>query len=396
MSTITKSDPEFVPPSALPENIVLLPHRLEYVDALRGLACLGVVLYHNFGAMDTNSAISEIAQHHPSILIAALRLVSSVGWVGVPLFLCLSGFCLFLPVLRKDSLENVRVNSLNFMQQRAKRILPAYYIAAALMTIVELMPSLHIVPAYFIDGHVGGVHSVVMHALLLHNLSAKTIGEINPSFWSMAVEWQLYLVFPLLLWLVRRGGVGLLVIATLALAIAWNVAAVPHFAPRASWQMHFLWTRTPLNYAWFFALGMAAVVLVADHRFLMARKFAIGLSLPAGFASVYGAIHPLPGASGDICWGLTFTGLIIALSCVKHSYFEGLRPLAAFKHLGIFSYSVYLVHYPLLQFLHHCHLGRLVYLVGPPLVVVAGYLFFLCAEKPFLKRRSSHTVNAVV
>lgn len=378
------------------EPLTLLPHRLDYIDALRGLACLGVIMYHNFGAMDTNSAISEIMQQHPSPLIAVLRVASSIGWVGVPLFLCLSGFCLFLPVLRRYPLASVQVNFAGFMQRRAKRILPTYYLAAALLMCLEILPVLHIVPAYLVDTQIGGLRSVLMHAFLIHNFNAATIGEINPSFWSMAIEWQLYLAFPIFLWLVRRGGVGLLMGTTLIVAVVWNLFASTHLSDQKTWQVHFMWLRNPLSYAWFFSLGMTAAVLVADSQLSTARYWVMSAGCFAFPVAAYGATHPLPGAAEDICWGLFFAGLIVALSYMKHSYFEGINPLAALKGLGIFSYSVYLIHYPLLQSLHHCHLGRLVYLVGPPLAIAVGYLFFLSAEKPFLKRARSPAVSPAI
>jgi peptidoglycan/LPS O-acetylase OafA/YrhL len=67
--------------------------------------------------------------------------------------------------------------------------------------------------------------NIISHVLLLHNLSPAWVLSINGSFWSLALEWQWYMVFPLLVWGFRRWGVSPTMIAVLALTLIYRTGA---------------------------------------------------------------------------------------------------------------------------------------------------------------------------
>ena len=361
-------------------------HRLDYVDALRGLACLAVVIFHACGAQEPAAALRAAhaggpPAHH------GLTLVTSFGVFGVPLFLCLSGFCLFLPVLRRHSLGAVRVDFREFLRRRARRILPPYYAAMALFLVLESLPRLGLLPEAALSTTIGGGRSVIAHVLMLHNLSARTFGGINVSFWSLATEWQLYLAFPLLLWLVRRGGLRLLLLTTLAVLLGWGALARLHVGPDPAWQVHGQFYRSALSFSYFFALGMAAAVLVSDPAYARLRRGSLlagALCLPpAVLLSLRGAWPPL----ADLFWGQVFLGLIAWCSFVAPARFAGRGPLNLLVRLGAFSYSVYLVHQPLLFLWTFRFSGGWGILSGIALVIAAGYGFHLVFERPFMPGR---------
>jgi len=140
-----------------------------------------------------------------------------VRWIGRPfgfwghqsvdVFIVLSGFCLMLPVAKSGELK-LRNGFVSYLTKRAWRILPPYYAVLLIcLVMTALLPALrqpgpswrHALPA-FEPG------MIISHLLLIHNWSLDWFQKINPSLWSIAVEWQIYFVFPLLLWIFKRAG----------------------------------------------------------------------------------------------------------------------------------------------------------------------------------------------
>ena len=134
------------------------------------------------------------------------------------MFIVLSGFSLALSPARHGwRLDGVS----RFARRRARRILPAYWAALAFSLAVAWL----VVPP---PGQgAPDAKSVVVNGLLVQNL----VGAPSPnrSFWSIAVEAQLYVVFPLLLLMVRRWG-AIVMVATVTLVVATVGILAPHVA----------------------------------------------------------------------------------------------------------------------------------------------------------------------
>src|SRR5689334_5218993 len=173
--------------------------RLVGLDGLRGLAALFVVINHVF----LRTFPGYPVDHAPFW----------AGWFiygrfAVVVFIVLSGFSLALSPAR----HGWRLDSAaRFAQRRARRILPAYWGALAFSLAVAWL----IVRQ---PGHgMPDAKSVLVNGLLVQNI----VGAHTPNaaFWSMAVEAQLYLLFPLLLLIVRRrSGIVMLAMVTLVVA----------------------------------------------------------------------------------------------------------------------------------------------------------------------------------
>src|SRR3954454_1346417 len=210
--------------------------RLAGLDGLRGLAALFVVVHHVF----LRAFPGYPADHAP---FWAAWLI--YGRFAVVVFIVLSGFSLALsPARRSWRLDGVG----RFALQRARRILPAYWAALAFSLAV----------AWLLTPPPGqgspGANSVLINGLLLQNL----VGAPSPnrSFWSMAVEAQLYLAFPLLLLMVRRFGAFVMVAAVTLL-----VAAVGIVGPHVSRLDTFV-IQSPPDLAALFAVGILAAGIV--------------------------------------------------------------------------------------------------------------------------------------
>src|SRR5437588_5758665 len=174
--------------------------RIAGLDGIRGLAALFVVVNHVFLPTFPGYPVD----HAPFW----------AGWFiygrfAVVVFIVLSGFSLALSPAR----HGWRLDAVSrFAQRRAWRILPAYWGALAFSLAVAWL----IVPQ---PGHgVPDARSVLANGLLVQNI----VGAHSPNaaFWSMAVEAQLYLLFPLLLLLVRRRGATVMVAAVTVIVVA--------------------------------------------------------------------------------------------------------------------------------------------------------------------------------
>ncbi len=370
------------------------PVRLDHLDGLRAVTALYVVLFHvwQFYQMRSLGALP------PGVWRAAY--VLAYGRSAVSIFIVLSGYCLMLPVARSGAL---RGGTREFFRRRARRILPPYY--AALLGITGLQTL-----AAVLRHHAGlpvGRGAFLSHLFLIHNWRPDWEYQIDVPMWSVAVECQIYLFFPfLLLPLWRRFGIGA------AVAAAFAVGLAPHFL------LHRFDESSPW-YLGLFALGMAGATVAhsPQERFLRLRRAPWGLLsglfglafVGAVFWAQGGGLHFDPySVNGEGQWPTdVIVGLATACLLIHGARRDAhpspairllsARPLVA---LGTFSYSLYLIHYPVLQHLRDAavrlRLGPvptfvLLVTLGVGAAVAAAYAFFLAFERPFLVRRRGET-----
>ncbi len=338
---------------------------VQFLDHLRGLAILGVFAYHSLGAayginqLPWGPWFRSLAVP-PSFFVF---LPVAFGWAGVAVFFVVSGFCIHLSHLR-SSAGDWR----GFYVRRFFRIYPPYFLAVLFFGVVFPATRLPI-----LAGH--GRGQMASHLLLFNNLTAEADLGVNPSFWSIAVEAQLYLIYPLLLGLVRRigwrwalGALGTLEVSMrgyAGVAGAWG-----HAVPR--W-----FDGSPFFYWGSWATGAALADAFAGRRPL---PF-VSWSASVFFALAIGTFFVRPLAPFSFGCFAVWTAILIArwLECPQAVSFRG--PAGAhLRALGVCSYSLYLFHQPLLGELTHGTRKLGAFLQRPPLlwlVCLGGYpLFF--------------------
>lgn len=358
--------------------------RIDYVDGMRALAALVVYVNHAYA-----QTWNPLYHQEPSGVFKLAQASMVAGHLSVTVFIVLSGFCLTLPVVANGG--TLRGGVKLFLQRRARRILPPYYAAlllslALILTVIgEPTGSLWDVPIQYRPS------SIVAHFLLLQDLFGT--GMINYVFWSIAVEWHIYFLVPLLVWGFRRYGAAKLVIGALVIGYALRFG----FADTRL-------TRAHPQFIGMFALGMLAAHLVSstEETFVRLRErvpwraiaaagfgVAVALALTWGVTLSEQRFHLL-----DVPVGIMSTALLVALSqrgSLIARTFEA-KPLV---FIGTFSYSLYLIHAPLLQVMWQYALVplgfernaqfSLLMTVGLGLVLAASYGFFLLFEAPFLR-----------
>lgn len=209
------SSPDSPPPAA----------RFPLVEVLRGAAALLVLIYH----------VIEMGSWRKFPLESPWR-IFRIGWIGVDLFLVISGFVITYSAVR-DYRSTVGAHPgarekgtvgfrRRFMTRRLLRIMPLYVLTSLVFLLVT--PGMLGWPIGTLTWH------LLTHALFIHNLDFDTFGSLNGVSWSLALEMQFYVLIALATpWLIRLGAARSWLLLTL-IAIAYRWATTQILPPGAS------------------------------------------------------------------------------------------------------------------------------------------------------------------
>jgi peptidoglycan/LPS O-acetylase OafA/YrhL len=373
--------------------------RMEFVDGLRGLAALYVVFHHVYHQLNWKDDGGGLPH-------SVLRLTKALayGHFAVGVFIVLSGYCLMLPVARSVD-GRLRGGFKEYIQRRARRILPPYYAALALiLLLIAITPALQRPADAHWDAALPALttNAIGSHLLLIYNFWPTVKMSIDPPMWSVATEWQIYFALPWLLLPVWRrfGNMAML-------AVAFLVAWAPIYLRIPVWGA--ITQQADWTFLSSFALGMLGAQIAVSRR---PRETAWREKLPWGAIALLLALGMAASAVvrpgllmknlliGDTLVGIAVMALLIHCTRVAETR-QGAggspaltllqsRPVVA---LGAFSYSLYLIHFPILALIHAplraMHLAPLTRFcillgVAAPLAVLAAYLFHLAFERRFL------------
>lgn len=259
------------------------------------------------------------------------------GFLGVDLFFVLSGF-LMAAIYDPKAPHGART----FFSNRVRRILPAYYVVLLLTVVVA---ALRVLPHEFAEVRGHAIYSV----LLIPNIGYWLDGSYfaNAAFrpglhlWSLGVEFQFYLLVPLIVWLYSRYPRLLM-----AIALASFVACLAILAVRPRFAFYLLPFRL-----WEFFLGFYAFQITQAWRDGATPVWLNRLSVPLGlgmiavmFVAIAENDHPKFGAA--FVTVATAVMLVIGMPARIVSSLFG-RVMVV---VGQYSYSIYLVHYPVIAY----------------------------------------------
>ncbi|MDQ2730491.1 MAG: acyltransferase [Armatimonadota bacterium] len=371
-----------------------LSWRIPAVDGTRALAMLMIFTYHmwEFGGSPSRNVSVAGYQLNPFGIFQRFP-------AGVDLFMVLSGFCLFLPVCKSPAALE-RWDWKSYAIRRVRRIVPPYYAAMVYVTVVPvvLVALFHLLHLQANWQPTPGAWQFFTHLFFIHTLFKHTWDGVNGSFWSLGLEAQFYLVFPLVILGFRRFNIrmiGIMIGLSLLYRVVVGLATVHgDFATQFLPSIFFLgrWMQ--------FALGMAAALVVAKHWKLQDwRSARWGTGLIAVCLGLYViAVSDMPQLFiifpvRDLLLALAFAGFIIAV-CISGTPIRLLVTNRAATGLGFISYSIFLIHQPTAWYISEllkkkAHVGgiadfMLLCTVGLAIIVGVAYLFFSLFERPFL------------
>ncbi|MFT0848673.1 acyltransferase family protein [Actinomycetaceae bacterium L2_0104] len=298
------------------------------VQGLRAIAVVAVLLYH-----------------------AGLPAVSG-GYVGVDIFFVISGFLITSHLLSQLD-RHGRIHFGSFYAKRIRRILPASFAVLAL----SLVGAVLWYPPVLMDEVRRGAVATALYVpnFLFAKDGTNYLAEDTPSlfqhYWSLGIEEQFYLLWPLLLMLgfliARRNRkilfamVSVLVVASFVYAVHMTEASQPDaffLLPSRMWELGMG--------------GLVAFLLKGSHARMPAW---LGDTLSwAGIAGIAAAVFLFDGytpfPSYNAALPVLATAAVIAGGASHGRYGPyGLLSTRPFQFLGLISYSLYLVHWPLLM-----------------------------------------------
>ena len=317
-------------------------HHLVFLDQFRGAAIILVLFCHstlNFTGV-LNEGLYDPVKFLGQMLVGKISWpvffeflffypCRHCGWLAVAAFFVISGFCIHLSYS-----QSAKPDLTAFYVRRFFRIYPPYVLALLLFGF--LFPYSQILFSRWSDWV-----RLLAHVLLVHNLSVN-LGAVSASYWTIAVETQLYLLFPVLLILVRRYSFtkALWIVGIIQFSLQATTAAsfgLYHIPP-------FLISASPFFYWFSWSIGAALCDAYLKGQPLPFQKVPPWLWFIAAMATSGFAAH-------EFCFPFFALATVSLFARILSNNALG-EPRSWFGQFlriaGTYSYSIYLIHHPLL------------------------------------------------
>ncbi len=322
-----------------------LPSRdpsVDHVPALDGLRAIAIL-----AVMGMHFTIVQPPFLQSSVLgDQVIWQLGLAGWVGVDLFFVLSGFLITGILLDTKGGDGY---FRNFYMRRVLRILPLYY--GSLVALFFVIPRI----ASGLVHNVGRLsHGQVWLWTYLANLaigiegSWSAIPPLTGHYWSLAVEEQFYLVWPLVVYLASRRTLLHVAVGVWVAAFALRVALLLMGVNAIS-----VFVLTPTRMDGLAAGATVAILAREVGGLVVVRRAAtrvfwggiVGLGLIVGATGTIGQYDPITQTGGFALLASSFAALLVlVLSGPDHSAFGRLLSHPWTRHIGMRSYALYVFH----------------------------------------------------
>lgn len=359
--------------------------QLPYLDSIRGLAALYVAIGHIW---------QFLVFQPPFANLPKLFTVLNFGHAAVGIFIVLSGYCLMLPIAAQGHVEQEAGWLQAFIRRRALRVYPAYIAAIIFSLTLIATTGVGLDPQRIWTmglNHFSG-ESIGSHLLLMHNLT-RFQWTIDAPLWSVALEWQIYLLFGAVIVPLWKRVHPYLMLSALFVLTAWT-ATIPTLGEKCLWFVGlFLMGNIAACYGTRTAAGVEGLGLPSKLWKLAGLRSAI----PAMIVFIATCMMPKLIVVSDIALGIGVSGILVWLQRTfaktpEHSVIRVLsaKPLVT---LGAMSYSIYLLHFPILETANTWLAGKFPPLtvmalqagIVLPIVLALSWLSFKYIELPFMR-----------
>ncbi|MBV4537356.1 acyltransferase family protein [Pseudomonas urmiensis] len=332
-------------------------NRFAYIDGLRGIAAVVVVVTHFWRTTPSSNGISFLFDGR-----------ANYGPIGVQIFFCITGFLFFGQIIAKKGVFSWST----FYRSRVRRILPAYLAFYALGIITVL--------AYGDITKASTEQIPSLADMLFFGFAGKGEGKMFASvpldlvfgvIWTLKYEIIFYITLPFITYLVARTGIGA-GLSIMFAAVGYELAS------------------TGTTFAGYFLTGGIAYILAQKTKPSTATKFLCGLCILSLIYYLITSNYQQYGVKHFI----VSSSLFLLITLCKPTILES-KPL---RYLGEISYSIYLLHAPLLilnrvLFANILNIGTqepqnyiLVTFIGTTLIFGASAIQHKYLELPFITK----------
>ena len=366
--------------------------RLRSIDALRGIAALMVVMYHARAEVWVGGGHfwrDPSIRFSPAALFGYLSLPLNYGFLGMQLLFVISGYCIHrnhARRLRDD--PGYTVSSRQYFLRRFWRIYPTFLAALALTWLIDSCPTVFSGPA---PGQSDTLRTAIVNIFALQGLAAPYFGS-NNVLWTLALEIQFYLLYPLLFVVRRRIGphrtLGLIfMISLLSSSFVWFFNLRPYLP---YWQIG-----CPIFLVYWFT--WVCGFYIAEAEFQLAKlppslnKLCLA-SLLVALAFNRLNIRPID----ELPFALAAASVVaIAIARAESPN----RVSRALQFVGVFSYSLYITHRAFISLFKNeikgvanPHSSLVMAFAVTALCVLMGWVFYQLVECWSLRARPFETL----
>jgi peptidoglycan/LPS O-acetylase OafA/YrhL len=331
------------------------------IDGLRAVAVLSVLFFHS-----------------------GFTLFSG-GYVGVDVFFVISGYLITNIVVRE--IDDCTFSIVNFYERRFRRLMPALMVV---IFVSLAFGALLLTPTRLVDLGQSAVASTLFSSNILFYLESGYFGgaaETKPLLhtWSLAVEEQYYIFFPLLLIFIAKTGAKHYFKWLSSLSILSFIACVILTRENASAAFYWIPTR-----AWELFIGsMLALNSIAFpiRRIVREVSSLTGISMILTSVFMYSAETPFPGYAALL--PTIGTALVIYSGAGGSSFVNRILSLKPLVFIGFISYSLYLWHWPIIVYTKLWFIKELTFntvVVMLTFTAVVSILSWRYIESPFRRR----------
>lgn len=350
------------------------------IDALRAIAVVGVLIYH-----------------------AKVHFLNSLlfqgGYYGVDIFFIISGY-LITGIIIKEKDENSKFSFQNFYLRRARRILPAL-----LFVIIISLPLAwySLMPYSFVEYSKSIIYTISFLSNFFFYITGLEYGAVSGLLkpllhtWSLSVEEQFYIFFPLVLIFLIKFFKKEIFNPILIITFASLIFAQYFYVINQNLNFYFLPSRV-----WELLFGSLIFIYQKNKTIEISNILSdilcvLGLIFILISFNVFYEINPSPSIKTLI--PIIGTALII-LFAKKEAVITRLLSNKSITSIGLISYSLYLFHYPIFAFVRSNRLAQGIFEYSIVAIIILGLsiLSYYFIEKPFRdkKKVSNHLFLKII